>query len=309
MQEAGLQGGFVSDGSTLHEWAYGHGRIFEGANGHGSEIFGDGYRFTMGAFGEVVKRHARTAYTDVIHLPVEFPLPADGHRPVSEAFRHKADEVLMESWTELGFHPHIIGGTPEERATKIIETLNLAVSPTMNGPEQRPNGKLWYSNADDALGASDGRYFSSGFRNTSHRIYDIEIDPAGAAITSKVDLNYFGCWSKRGEAPRKPHLTSIDSILIAGQLAQMLMYAQDGITRAESNNLWLRDMELMPGCKPTEEVTGISAALRIVKNCTPRMGGKYWHTSKIETDLANGGFRLNFRVCYELPERLQLLRK
>lgn len=305
-QEAQLYNtGFVSDGSAVHEWAYGRGRQLEGANGPGSRIFGEGFDFAMDAFGEVVRRHSRDTYTDVVHLPVEFPLKQDGHRPVSEAFRAKADEIISSTWGELGLNCYVVGGDVDERVSQIVELLGLEISPTAHGPIDRGNGKLWYAQADDALGDARGRFFSHGFRNTRHDLYDIEIDPAGGVVSAKVDLSYTGDWSrKRGEVCR-PHLSSIDAILITGQLAQMLMYAQDGIGRDESNNLWLRELELSPGRKPVEDITGLPAVVRSVKSCKPRLGGKYWHAATIEGEIGESGFTLKAKVGYQLPDRLQ----
>ncbi|VVB78275.1 Pseudomonas avirulence D protein (AvrD) [uncultured archaeon] len=303
--ESRLKDSFISDGSALHEWAYGYGRILEGANGHGSEIFGNDYNFAMGAFGEVVKRHAAKNYTHIVHLPVEFPLNRDGHRPVSEDFRKKADDILIGTWDSLGIPFNVVTGSVEDRVTKIIDILGLDINTTVNGAEERPDGKLWYNSADDALGPSSGRYFSDGFRNTHHDIYDIEIDPKNGIINAKVDLRYGGQWSQKNGEGCKPHLSSIDSILIAGQLTQILMYAQDGISREESNNLWLRELGLKPGCKPIENVTAMPVYINITKSSKPRMCGKYWHAATVEGNIGDGAFRVNAKVGYELPTRLQ----
>ncbi len=297
--------GFISDGSAVHEWAYGHGRMLEGANGKGSEIFGEGYKFAIDAFGEVVKRYSAQNYTHVIHFPVEFPLPQDGHRPVSEAFRQKADEILRETWANTSLPFYEVSGSVEERITKVVNLLGLDVSTTLNGPKQKEGGKLWYDRADDALGPSSDRFFSSGFRKTQHDIYDIEIDPASGILTAKADLSYLGSWSKKSGNECRPHLSSIDSILLSGQLAQMLLYSQDSVSREESKNLWLRDLTLNPGCKPIEDVQAIPMRLEIIKSCKPRLCGKYWHTANVAADLGNGAFQVSAKVGYELPERFQ----
>jgi hypothetical protein len=276
IQESQLPDGFVSDGSALHEWAYGYGRQLEGAHGRGSEIFGEGYKFAISTFGDIVKRHAKQTYTDIIHLPVEFPLDPDGHRPVSEAFRREADKILTRTWEELGFNYHVVGGSVKDRVASIINILGLDVSSTLNGPRDKGNGKLWYERSDDAL------------------------------VKAKVDLGYGGSsWSQKKGQQCKPHLTSIDSILIGGQLAQMLMYAQDGITRDESNNLWLRNLELQPGCSPVENVTAMPAHVQITKSCRPKLHGTYWHAASIEGDIGNGAFGIKAKIGYELPARLQ----
>lgn len=56
-----------------------------------------------------------------MHLPVEFPIVEDGHRPVSERFRSLADEMLLKNIHELGIPVHVVGGTIPERLEKIVD--------------------------------------------------------------------------------------------------------------------------------------------------------------------------------------------
>jgi nicotinamide riboside kinase len=130
VRESGMKGSFISDGSSLHEWVYGKARMIVGINPSDGPI-----RRTMRAalvlpykkvfseinegFGAVVKRHAKKAYDEFIHLPVEFPLVKDGHRPVSEEFRALSDRLLVQILTELNIKFHVVSGTIEQRLTKI----------------------------------------------------------------------------------------------------------------------------------------------------------------------------------------------
>jgi hypothetical protein len=97
---------FISDGCSLQEWLYGSTRLKTGFNPaekpeqvkrwiekHPEEwqIF----RETIERFGRIVKLYAKDRYDTVIHLPAEFPLVADGHRPASETFRAASEQLLM----------------------------------------------------------------------------------------------------------------------------------------------------------------------------------------------------------------------
>ena len=134
LHESQLQGTYISDGSALHEWVYGKGRLTYGINPSDLsssqaldptalkiyDEFFDGY-------GSIVKQHARESYDVFIHLPVEFPLVADGHRPVSEDFRVMSDQLLLNTLDELNIKYYKVSGSIEERLNKIIEILNLDV--------------------------------------------------------------------------------------------------------------------------------------------------------------------------------------
>jgi hypothetical protein len=79
----------------------------------------------MDAYGTVVKARAKRIYDAYVHLPVEFPMTADGHRPVSEHFRTLSDELLIEALEEMGLPYHVVGGTVRERVEKIVGIFGL----------------------------------------------------------------------------------------------------------------------------------------------------------------------------------------
>lgn len=136
VHESHLPDGYISDGSALHEWAYGTIRVLTGINPNVTtgldelqastehQFFGE----VMSNIGSVVKQHSKGAYDVFIHLPVEFPLVVDGHRPVSEAFREMSDELLRRTVGELGTPCHVIGGDLSTRLTTIVQILGLPVA-------------------------------------------------------------------------------------------------------------------------------------------------------------------------------------
>jgi hypothetical protein len=136
VREASMTASFVSDGSSLHEWVYGKARMVVGINPNDGPVqrmiraaMVAPYKKIIvdvnEAFGKVVKRHAKKSYDEFIHLPVEFPLVKDGHRPVSEEFRALSDRLLTEILTELGITFHVVSGSIEQRLTKIAAIYGL----------------------------------------------------------------------------------------------------------------------------------------------------------------------------------------
>jgi hypothetical protein len=130
---------FVSDGSVIHEWVYGEARMRVGINpGAGAGVrFVKGiaglpvkrfYQQYMDAYGVITKNRARRLYDVYIHLPVEFDMVEDGHRPVSEKFRRLSDELLLETLEELRIPYHVVGGTVLERVSKAVEILGLPLA-------------------------------------------------------------------------------------------------------------------------------------------------------------------------------------
>jgi hypothetical protein len=134
--EAAQPGSFVSDGSVLHEWIYGEVRMRIGINpgapllqravkrvvGIPSKPFMQRY---MDAYGVVVKARTKRLYDHFVHLPIEFGMQSDGHRPVSEKYRVLSDQLLIETLEELEMPYHVVGGTVPERVARILDLFGL----------------------------------------------------------------------------------------------------------------------------------------------------------------------------------------
>lgn len=148
VRESAMAGSFISDGSSIHEWIYGRARLAVGINPNDGPVkralrsalifpYKKIITDVNDAFGAVVKRHAKKTYDEFIHLPVEFPLVKDGHRPVSEEFRSLSDRLLLQTLGELGIKYHVVSGTIEERLVKIADIYGFEpVMPLAQAVEQ-----------------------------------------------------------------------------------------------------------------------------------------------------------------------------
>lgn len=137
--EAELTGqSFISDGSVLHEWIYGAARMRVGIN-PGAPLLHRAAKRVVGipakpffkqyinAYGAVTQARAKQTYDVFMHLPVEFAMDGDGHRPVSERYRQVSDRMLIEVVNELGIPLHLVRGTIEQRVQQIVALLDLPV--------------------------------------------------------------------------------------------------------------------------------------------------------------------------------------
>ncbi len=127
---------FISDGSVIHEWVYGQARLKVGINPGASwalrvvkTVAGlpvkRFYRNYGDAYGVLAKARAQRIYDAYVHLPVEFDMHADGHRPVSEPFRRLSDELLLGTVKELGLPYVIARGSVQERLEQIVDAFQL----------------------------------------------------------------------------------------------------------------------------------------------------------------------------------------
>ncbi|MGL5863358.1 MAG: AAA family ATPase [Phycicoccus sp.] len=83
------------------------------------------YQSYADALGEVTRRRARHLYDAYVHLPVEFDMHPDGHRPVSEPFRRLSDRLLIDTVSQMGRPHHVVGGTVAERLRTIVDLFDL----------------------------------------------------------------------------------------------------------------------------------------------------------------------------------------
>ena len=133
VHESHLGSHFISDGSSLHEWAYGKVRVLVGIRPDDSalvpavvrsvelEFFED----VIDNMGVAMKQHAQRSYDAFAHLPIEFPLVADGHRPVSERFRALTDRLIRDTLDELRIPYRVVGGSLEERLDALTRIFDL----------------------------------------------------------------------------------------------------------------------------------------------------------------------------------------
>jgi len=148
-------GNFVSDGSVLNEWIYGQVRMKIGIN-PGASLGHQAIKAVLGlpakgflkkylsAYNQVVSLHTKQWYTHVIHLPVEFSMSKDGHRPVSERYRNISDGEIKEEFSKYDIPQYVVKGSQEERVSQIIDLLNLpqivSVSEAVKQAEQKIAG-------------------------------------------------------------------------------------------------------------------------------------------------------------------------
>jgi nicotinamide riboside kinase len=127
---------FISDGCPLQEWLYGSSRLETGFSpAEKPEIVKSWieshpeewrvFRETIESFGCIAKRYVQANYDKIIHLPLEFPFVADGHRPASEIFRTASDRLLQRTYKELNIRPFQVRGTVQARLEAIVKHTGI----------------------------------------------------------------------------------------------------------------------------------------------------------------------------------------
>lgn len=163
-----------------------------------------------------------------------------------------------------------------------------------------------YAGLDDVLGPGDRRYYGEGFKARRHHIQDVRVDLD--ALTAQADVHFDpepDPATQGVDGALHPAVTFVDAFVVNLQLAQILMYELDSLSRTDSNTLWMMQTFLTAPAAPPplpdrpDQALSAEASLKN-KRLLPLRGGT-WRSVDIEAGLAGIGLRCSF--AHELPER------
>ncbi|OLF17258.1 AvrD family protein [Actinophytocola xanthii] len=110
---------------------------------------------------------------------------------------------------------------------------------------------------DDYLGPAEGRFFGSGYRRARHEVGEVVVG-ADSGTRSTVDVHYPANWSRKGdEADLRPHLSTVDMLVLGVQLSEAHLAHGLGLSPAQRARSWVRTVTLRAGTTPQEDLTGL----------------------------------------------------
>lgn len=138
--------------------------------------------------------------------------------------------------------------------------------------EEKP---IFFECIDEILGPKEDRFFGKGFGKVIHNISDINIKSnfLGEYITVndmkvKVDSNIKGYvqakgtlaypndWSQKSEdVELKPHLSSIDALILSAQLNEIYLIHRYNLDDTERRKMWLRRCTITAASCPQENLS------------------------------------------------------
>src|SRR5918997_1151469 len=108
---------------------------------------------------------------------------------------------------------------------------------------------------DRYLAPAGERHFGDGFKRVTHEITDLVIggiDGRGT-IQATATLGYPEDWSRKSTGSLRPHVSSIDGLLLVVELAEACLTHRYGLDREQRRRMWLRSLE-MRAAAPQEEL-------------------------------------------------------
>jgi hypothetical protein len=157
---------------------------------------------------------------------------------------------------------------------------------------------------EDYLGTPATRFFSAGYRRARHEVVDVRAAPADAqpaGVQARVTVRYPVDWSRKaGAMDIRPHLSSVDMIVLGVQLCEAHLTHAYGLDAPARCQMRLRKVTLRAGVSPQEELTELPAAA-ILRTTSPVSRDEGRFTSVYRC--AVGVMRARFEIEHVIRER------
>ena len=96
-----------------------------------------------------------------------------------------------------------------------------------------------FVSVSELLGDADQRYFSAGYRAVRQDLRGIRLytdDHGAIRVGASLALSYPQSWSqKAGQEDRRPHLSTLDALLVASQLTEVILLEALSLPRFPAN--------------------------------------------------------------------------
>lgn len=135
---------------------------------------------------------------------------------------------------------------------------------------------------DDYLGDSGTRFFSSGYRRVRYKFGHSEIasSRSSATMATRVALRYPDNWSKkRTGVSLRPHLSTIDAILLGVQAGEALLTHTFALSDDARRAMWVRRIDIRAGQRPDEELDELPVTAQLAET---RQGTDRGTTARVD---------------------------
>lgn len=149
---------------------------------------------------------------------------------------------------------------------------------------------------DVLLGPAGRRYFGTGYRGVDYGFADTRVRAGRVAATAAV--SYPRGWSlKESEPERKPHLGTLDTVVLAAGAAEALLAGAVGLDAGRIRRSWVESLDIRAGTAPFEELARVPVELSVAQS-SPGPGSDLVRTS---VGGRIGGMSVSMTLCHEPP--------
>jgi hypothetical protein len=109
---------------------------------------------------------------------------------------------------------------------------------------------------DHILGPAEKRFFGDGHRRVRYRFDDARVLPGPPGVGEVTATAAVLCppdWSTKGAVAQRPHLSTVDALIVGARLAEVFLAVRHRMTDLERAAMWLRRVEIKAGNAPDED--------------------------------------------------------
>lgn len=155
---------------------------------------------------------------------------------------------------------------------------------------------------DELLGRSRRSLYGHHYKSLKHDIYDMHF-PSDETLTGRVSI-----LEDNGYAPTvgvgsgfSGYASAVDMMVCGAQMAQVLMYRLDNLSRQNSYNLWMRAFSInMPD--PVPRLVPFDMDIGVTKTRICLMGGSPWRTAEMTSTCEKiQNFSMSAVIAHQIP--------
>lgn len=124
---------------------------------------------------------------------------------------------------------------------------------------------LTFTTIEDYLGPAETRFFGAGYRRALYDYSPLTFD--GRSVTGVLGVEYPTDWSrKKAGSDLRPHLSTVDTMLVGAQLADALLCLTRGLDDDARARSRITGLVLQAGTRPEEDLDSISLSASVKRS-------------------------------------------
>lgn len=156
------------------------------------------------------------------------------------------------------------------------------------------------SSIDEILGNRATRFFAEGFKKITRTVTDVVVYGDGCDATAS--LGYPADWSRKGAVDLRPHLSTIDALVLAIAAAEVHLAHAAGLDAGRRGRAWLRSFTMKAGSNPHEDLSSFPVRVRRTdeRTAAPQLGAATAGTVSVSVYRCNvGAIQVRLEIEHE----------
>lgn len=182
--------------------------------------------------------------------------------------------------------------------------LDLVIDHPVGTDTNERKSRTSFKAVDELLGEMAQRYYGGGFKTTHVAVRHLELSPFVDGASAKVHVTHAPQLVTRGLSGNyQPFISIPDALVATAQLAQVVLYRRDNLTRATSRNMWMRKISVtIPRPASLATDTTFEVKTWVAQASILPIGHSHWRAAKFKVTLPS--MNSEFSLAHELPESM-----